>query len=464
MPTIKSSRQRNTPLSAQEAEERLLANGLTLISDHRAGTVTTTTSVEVSCAAGHRMRRLYGDIRQRGCPQCDAPFGERLLFALLRHYADGVDDWKKKTVKGLDPDDPELRVVFDAASESRRVAIENHSEYHLANSHVPLFSSNISKEKRLYLDSLKVPSNSNGLHVNGPLAGWKAGVVWFEATRLRKLASQHGLYLPYAVKEFKALAKSLALPLRLNVHEITAQEVFVALGKDKLTDVKPGFSLLGEWHGRAHEHLWQHTCGGRFSAPVTSVENNVLDRTGCPFCDRKGRPGAWLDFLDRVAAKGYELAKQHRMEVITEYQPVPLRCIAHPDSEVKRFTRSKLYQWLGSLSDVSPVSMLPPCRTCASLHAKRIAKSEADRLRFERDKLGVRLKNYGFVMVTHLATSFLDPVVGKVRAQKNVIQCLNCKHQRSVFVTQTLQKADMRGSIGCPACRATPRGPKKRGA
>jgi hypothetical protein len=165
MPASKHPKQRNTPLSVPEVKERLLSNGLQLISDHPTGTVTTATVVKVSCSAGHCMTRIYGNLRQRGCPECDSPFGERLLFALLRHYVDGKDDWKKKTVTGLDSTNPEMRVVFDAASDSRKVAIENHSEYHLADSNVPHFSSNITKEKRLHLDRLKVPSVTGGLHV-----------------------------------------------------------------------------------------------------------------------------------------------------------------------------------------------------------------------------------------------------------------------------------------------------------
>ena len=333
---------RNTPLSVSEVQARLQEFGLRLISDHPDDRVTTTTAVTLECGAGHKLSRIYGNVRKRGCPECKAPFGERLLYTLLRHYAVGQDDWSAKVVRGLDPKNIERKVVYDAASESRRIAIENHSEYHDPAKSIPIFEKGISKQERLRLDALKESKETGGHHSAGPLEGWAVGVVWFEATRMAKLRDESGTYLYKAISEFKQLARKIGIQLRTDGVEIDAATVYAGLGRAHLDRIGGEFNLVGPWLGRTRTHQWRHSCGCEFNAVIFDLENKASESTGCPCCDRTGRHRTWLDFLGRLKDCGYEFAGQNRLSICTEFESVLVRCCTHPGGKTQVWTRSKL--------------------------------------------------------------------------------------------------------------------------
>ena len=455
-------KQRNTPLTVAEAQERLQANGLKLTHENYSY-VATSTEVTVSCAAHHTMTRKYGVIRKRGCPQCKAPFGERLLTALLRHYVVGPDDWRAKTVIGLDPRNPARKFFYDVASDSRQIALENHSEYHKQGATVRRLQQGMSNEERLRCDSLKVPEDAGGKHSTGPLAGWIVGVVWFEAARVAKLGagSTNGTYLPKVIAEFKALASRIGLVLRSDGVEIDAVRVFQELARNPLSTVSPNFELVGEWHGRTREHTWRHIhCKSEFKAPLLELETAVSPDTGCPFCDRKGNPGKWLDFLDKLKSFNYEYAGGSRLLIRTEHATVQLKCLTHPQATVAPFTRSKLYQWMASLDPNSTVSMFPPCSKCTEEHTKNISLSIENRINIKRLKLNERLNFLGFELLTFRPSTVRDKLTGKTLAQKNSVKCKSCNHEWETVVTVALAKAEKRGVIGCPSCNPLKKGPK----
>jgi len=450
-------KQRNTPLSVAEAQERLQLYGLTLVSKHPDNLVTTLTMVTVSCASGHMMHRRYGDIRKRGCPDCKMPFGERLLYAFLRHYATGPNDWRKMVVRGLDPKDENRKLIFDSASIVRKLAIENHSDYHNPDKNVDLFQRFIKKSERLRLDQLKVPQATNGKHRGGPLNGWHVGVVWFEAARLSRLSDGSGSYLTSAIQEFKHVAQSIGLKLREDGAEINASAVYAGLGRDALAVIDLEFKLVGPWRGRTFEHRWRHSCGGEFNKVIRELENRAAGTSGCPFCDREGMCGRWLGFLDRLEQHGYRFAGKNKYSICTEYQVVPLHCVAHPSAKVRNLTRSDLYKWL----DSPPWrSLPPPCAKCRATYTEMVHARMTQRRNDERLKLNDRLELLGFTMVTMKPTSILDPATRRVRAQKNKIRCRNCGHSWPIFVAQQLAKAERRGRMGCPNCAPLKKGPK----
>ncbi|KPW61326.1 Unknown protein sequence [Pseudomonas syringae pv. philadelphi] len=454
--------QRNTPLSVSEALVRLQAFGLRLISDHLDDRVTTTTKVLLECGAGHRLQRIYGNVRKRGCPECKAPFGERLLYTLLRHYAVGLDDWGAKVVRGLDQMDPNRKVVFDAASESRKVAIENHSEYHDPTKSIPRFEERISKEERLRLDAIKESRETGGHHSTGPLAGWVVGVVWFEAARMVRVRDESGTYLHIAISEFKQLAQKIGLQLRNDNVDIDAATVYAGLGRGHLDRISGEFQLVGVWLGRARTHQWRHSCGCEFNAVISELENNSPGSTGCPCCDRTGHFGKWLDFLDRLNNHGYEFAGQNRLSIRTEFKSIPVRCSKHAGAQVQVWTRSKWYQWMASLHEDSSTSFPPACATCAIEYARRLESEAGKRIGDERQKLALRLREFGFEMVTMLPTSVRDTVTNKVVPQRNTVRCLasGCSHEWEIYVAQQLAKAEKRGKMGCPKCSPLKKGPK----
>lgn len=460
--TAALSRQRNTPLSFAEAQLRLQEYGLQLVSKHEDNRVTTTTVVDVACAAGHKITREYGHLRKRGCPECKAPFGERLLYALLRHYADGLDDWGVKVVKGLDPTDRQRKVVFDVASESRRIAIENHSDYHDPDKSVPRFEENISKEERLRLDALKEARDTGGVHTEGPMKGWQVGVVWFEATRVATLRDVSGSYLPSVIEKFKQVANLIGLQLREDGIEIDASTVYAGLGRNALAGIGDDFQLVGPWLGRTYEHRWRHSCGGEFNKVILELEKMAPGKTGCPFCDRESVQGKWLDFLDRLEKHGYLFAGENRLSICTEHELVPMHCSRHPESQVRIWTRAQWYQWFQSLKANSTKSIPPPCAVCAETHTQTVQEREKRRLEEERQKLDRRLQALGFELASMLPTSVRDPETGKVKAQKNKVRCLNpnCKHEWEIYVAQQLPKAEKRGQMGCPNCNPLKKGPK----
>ncbi|XUW88636.1 hypothetical protein OH764_00775 [Burkholderia sp. M6-3] len=426
--------------------------------------MTTLTTVSVACAVGHSMRRRYGDIRKRGCPECKEPFGERLLYAFLRHYATGPDDWQRMVVRGLDPKDANRKVVFDAASPIRKFGLENHSAYHDPNQNVPIFQRIISKKERLRLDRLKVPQATNGKHRGGPLDGWHVGVLWFEAARLARLSDGSGSYLSIAIQEFKHVARSIGLKLREDGVEINAAEVYAGLGRDALAGIGREFHLLGPWRGRTFEHRWRHSCGGEFNKVIRELESRPPGKSGCPFCDREGVCGRWLAFLERLEQHGYCFAGKSRYRICTEHQVVQLRCVVHPAGRVRRLTRSKLYQWLDGLKAGATKALPPPCLTCRAAYTRDVQFRERQRREAERQRLGRRLEAFGFTLVTMLPTSVRDPATGKIRTQKNKIRCKRCGHVWSIFVVQQLAKAEKRGRMGCPRCSPLKKGPKADGA
>ncbi|QGZ55078.1 hypothetical protein [Paraburkholderia acidiphila] len=446
---IDHTKQRNTPLSVTEATARLEPFGLTLTSKHIGGVVTTSTFVDVVCATGHKMRRRYGDIRKRGCPYCKAPFGERVLYGLLRHYVVGPDDWKRMVVRGLDPKDPKRKVIFDAASPTRKIAIENHSGYHEPGRDVPIFQRSLSNAERLRLDGLKEARATNGRHQGGPLNGWRVGVVWFEADRLAKLSRATKSYLPIVIDEFKSIAKLLRLKLRSDDVEIDATKVFAALGRKPLERIGREFDLMGPWRGIAYVHRWRHSCGGEFTKLARALENKAPGKTGCPFCDKEGRYGRWLNFLGRLEQHGYRFAGRNRYSICTEHQVVPLRCVTHPSAKVRKLTRSDIYKWLDAPASRS---LPPPCMKCRVAYTQHMLDKMRQHREAERLKLNERLELFGFTMVTMLPTSTRDSKTGAIHAQRNEIQCLNCGYRWSVFVAQRLSKAKRSGQMSCPNC------------
>lgn len=454
---MKEKKQRNTPLSVSEAQERLREFGLQLVNEALYENVTTKTSVEVECAAQHKMTRIYGNLRHRGCPKCKAPFGERLVAALLRHYAFGVDDWHSKVVVGLDLTDPTRRLIFDIASESRKIAVENHSAYHDAHTSVKRFEKNISKEERLRLDELK---EAKGEHIDGVMAGWKVGVVWFEASNVRTFSKGKGTYLAGAIAEFKKMAEKIGLTLRSDNVEIDEKSIYLELARGDLAGIAKDLELIGPWYGRTSEHRWRHTaCGFEFSAAIQELENVKAENTGCPFCDRTGNPGAWRKFLDLLESHQYEYIDEI-LVVRTELQDMKLRCMRHPNAHVRTVTRSKLYQWLNSLKTDSKVSMSPPCEECAKIHKEDVALREGSRILAKRAELNTRLKKFGFELESSNASSVRDKKTGTVSAQKNVIRCEKCQYRWEIFVTQRLAKAEKIGNMGCPKCSPLKKGPK----
>ncbi|WP_346208852.1 MULTISPECIES: hypothetical protein [Aeromonas] len=457
--------QRNIPLSVSEAQVRLQEFGLRLVSDHFDDRVTTTTEVMLECGAGHKLSRIYGNMRKRGCPECRAPFGERLLYTLLRHYAVGLDDWGAKVVRGLDPIDPKRKVVFDAASESRKIAIENHSEYHDPAKSIPRFEESMSKEERLRLDALKEARDTGGYHSVGPLSGWMVGVVWFEAARMANVRDESGTYLHIAISEFKQLAQKMGLQLRTDDVEIDVIAVYTGLGRGHLDRISSEFQLVGPWLGRTRTHQWRHSCGCEFKAVILELENKTLRNSGCPCCDRTGHHGMWLDFLDRLRDHGYEFTGRNRLSICTEFESVPVRCYTHPCAQVQVWSRSKWYQWMASLQEDAATRFPPPCKTCAIEYAKRVKNETEQRIALERQKLDQRLRKFGFEMVTWLPTSVRDPIGDKVVPQKNTIQCLapDCGHKWEVYVAQRLAKAEKLGRMGCPKCNPLKKGPKPKG-
>lgn len=460
---MSSKPQRNTPLTVAEAQARLQVFGLRLISDHPDDRVTTQTQVILKCGAGHTLHRLYGNVRKRGCPECKAPFGERLLYALLRHYAEGEDDWGAKVVKGLIPETPGRKVVFDAASDSRKIAIENHSDYHDPEISVARFEENISKADRLRLDALKEAKTTEGKHIDGPMRGWVVGVVWFEAKRLVNLRDESGSYLPIVIAEFKQLANKIGLRLRTDGIEIDAATLYEGLGRGYLDKISGDFRLAGPWLGRTRTHQWRHSCGCEFTSVILDLENKISgNTTGCPCCDRTGYYGKWLDFLDKLADKGYRFTGPNRFSICTEFQSVPVGCEKHPDAFVPLWSRSKWYQWMASLQADAVKSLPPACEVCAEEYASQVKDRVDQRIASERQKLDQRLQQFGFKMVTMLPASVRDPSSGRIVAQKNTIQCLapGCGYQWDVFVTQRLAKAEKRGRMGCPACSPLKKGPK----
>lgn len=455
---------RNTPITVAEAQDRLLAYGLMLVSHHENNKVTTETEVTVSCAAGHTAKRKYGNIRNRGCGECKAPFGERLLYALLRHYTMAPDDWVAKVVRGLDPTYPKRKLIFDVASESRKIAIENHSEYHLENSSIPHFEIRMSKEERLRLDGLKVPRVSKGEHLSGPIKGWKVGVVWFEAKRIAKLNAGEASYLPKVIVEFKELCRELSLPIRNDGIEIDAATIYFEIGKSALARVSTDFELVGPWFERSRDLSWRHICGGKFKKPILELENIPPGATGCPFCDKENVQGRWLAFLERLEEQDYYFAGENRCSICKEKEQVPIRCAKHPAAIVSRWTRSKWYQWLGSLKEESKVSFPPPCPECAATHTKVVQERERLRRKNNRMLLDDRLRVWNFQLVSTNPTTLRNPLTNKVIPQKSLIRCLNpsCGVEREIFVAQELKKAEARQMMYCPGCRPSKKGPKSK--
>lgn len=451
-----NSKQRNIPLTVDEVRERLQIFGLSLVSEHPNGSVTTKTTVDVVCAAGHRLTRVYGNLRKRGCPECSAPFGERVLYALLRYYAVGVDDWFAKAVVGMDPLNLKRRFVFDAASDSRQIAIENHSEYHVTTKGDNPFSKKTPLEERIRRDVIKEARETEGIHTEGPMKGWRVGVVWFEGPRLTKSGLN---YLPQVIEEFKATAKSVGLALRKDGVEIPIQTLYMELARTATSGTPSSFTLTGPWRGGANEATWQHECGGRFSALVCQLRRIPAGKTGCPFCDREGRGGEWLSFLDRLREHGYEYVGENRMEIRTQSKSVPLKCVHHPGAKMKEMTRSQLYQWLRGEEKITKAP-LPPCFDCAKHRSSVVALKDKERRKDERLKLEDELRQYHHTMVTHNPSSVRRSDTGKTHNTKNLIKCLKCGHQRECYVSQTLAKARKKGVINCPKCCPGKKGPR----
>lgn len=460
--TIK--KQRNTPLTVQEAQARLQEFGLTLISEHPDNRVTGKTPVKLRCSAGHIMDRIYTNVRKRGCPECKAPFGERLLYCFLRHYCPGEDDWRAKAVKGLDPEKPAARVMFDAASDSRKIAIENHSDYHHPDKSVARFEQNFSKKNRLRVDALKEARETDGHHLTGPMAGWRVGVVWFEATRMAGIKDESGTYLQIAISEFKGLADKIGLSLRTDGVEIDAGKVYAELGRTGLSRIGNQFKLISPYLGRTHIYQWRHSCGYKFKAVIYDLENTE-NGTGCPWCDATGYIGKWQNFLDRLKTYDYEFSGENRQSVCTEFDSVPVKCSKHPEAKVEVWTRSKWYQWLRGGEKKEAKRFPPPCEACASEYAKGMAQNAENRSESNQQKLNRRLEAFGFELVTKQPTSIRDPETKKIIPQKNTIRCLNpdCGYEWDVFVAQRLKKAETRGRMGCPKCRPLKKGPVPKG-
>lgn len=440
---------RNKPLTVEEANARLLAYGRRIVSSHPSGLVTTTTYVEVECRLGHRRSAQYGNIRNRGCSVCSGSFGERLLHALLNYYTVGPNDWQKMSVAGLVPNEEDIRLIFDFASKTRKIGFESHSAYHLPDEQEvwERFRERLPAETRVLYDKCKIPEKSNGVHLSGPLHGWRIGTVWFELKRVVKL-SRNGNYLQPVIREFKAEAARVGLELRKDGNEINVGELYTRLARYRCSEIEPEFMLLTPWKGRTREHLWEHDCGHQFSALPAEVESASDAFTGCPYCNRLGRAKRWIEFLHRLTRAGFELSSEaSETRIVTEFEVVPLRCRRHPKAEVGRYTRSKLYMFMSKVSRTAS-----PCPECARIRSEAAA---AKRRRASQTDFNRRLRKTGHALVKFVPSTTRDQRTGKVICQMSTIRCLSCGKPRKVNLPQYLKKSEARKRPrqGCSHCQ-----------
>lgn len=92
--------------------------------------VTASDTIGWRCSEGHEFKASWREQRTRRCPECPAlSYGERLARALFNYYFPR-GNWHKVREKGLDPENPNLRLEIDLVSDRHRITVECQSSLH----------------------------------------------------------------------------------------------------------------------------------------------------------------------------------------------------------------------------------------------------------------------------------------------------------------------------------------------
>lgn len=434
MATLSKNNQMKT---VAERNAELEPFGRKIISHEALELISTSTTVTVEClsCASQKISPL-ANFRKRTCGACGqgTSFGERLVYALVKHYIvdDAPQDWVvEMPVVGLDPHHPELVLKFDLASSSRRVAFEVHSDYH-RNPHKRFHTKKLTLTERRRRDLLKTKTVEGGQHTSGPLEGWSIAVVWFELERCKGLGLK-GNYLPVVIEEFKSEATRAGLTLRSDNIDITYDDLYGSIeGSTVQSVLELGFERRSEvYEGDGKEYVWRHkTCGGEFQAPAYEILKNAVtpNHTGCKWCDRTGWSGNWLDFLGRIAKYDLAIKEEYRLQIHTEFQPIPgIYCTLHPEEVLKEQTRAawnnKLGRWDKRTDDYDLRHEL--CDECAKQITPKQKASPVETKWRER-----------FLAVGYTLDSTLTPgqkgFNGRQTATIALVACIGCGTQQKI--------------------------------
>ncbi|MFM0277762.1 hypothetical protein P0D75_07035 [Paraburkholderia sediminicola] len=278
---------------------------------------------------------------------------------------------------------------------------------------------------------------------------WRYFCLPLERENLQSMVDESGSYLPTLNAQFRRIAQTegfnLAAIPDLSLDEVTCR--FNLFGTFAPGAALHGFTLpIQPWKSREARYHASHSCGVCLAVSHSDLKTAWrTGKSGCGWCDGTGWLGKWRQFVETMAAHGWQVKDEKTY--VADSDVVRYHCARHPENGALAAKRARLRNEIGLTSRI-----LPTCPACKrEVESTRERAHAAHKVREILVPFDARLRYHGMILIdwNWKGTSASDGSVALYR-----VKCQKCGDERDVPLHQTLQKLGQRRrpARGCPAC------------